>query len=210
MTDPFHLITEDCAYRRSVEEIDRTVSFRPVELNRDLERLHAWFRTDHVRPYWDLAGPLPELRRAIAQKLSDDHLTPYVGRLDGVPMSYWERYWPADDPLAEHYDVRDGDQGVHLLIGPEEYLQQGYATHLLRGIVDLSFRHVGTERVVAEPDAGNEAAIATFESVGFERRDTFYFPHEDKDAALLVCDREAFERSGGPTVNGGTGEVGRL
>lgn len=199
MTDALTLINDDCAYRGQVEGIDRTVSFRPVELRRDLERLHAWLGSDHVQPYWDLAAPLPEFRRTLETKLADDHMTPYVGRVDGVPMSYWERYWAADDPLADHYDVRDGDQGIHLLIGPEEYVGHGYATALLRGIVDLAFRHGGTERVVAEPDAGNEAALATFESAGFERRDTFYFPHEDKEAALVVCERERFERSHAPS-----------
>jgi len=84
------------------------------------------------------------------------------------------------------------------LIGPQEYLGEGYAGALMHGIVDLAFRHGETERVVAEPDATNDAALATFESAGLERRDTFYFPHEDKEAALMICERERFERSYAP------------
>lgn len=207
MTDALAVVDEHCAYRRPVDGVDRTVSFRPVELGRDMERLHAWLDSDHVEPYWDLAAPLPEFRRTLEEKLADDHSTLYVGRLDGVPMSYWERYWAAEDPLADHYDARPGDQGIHLLIGPPEYLGEGYASALLRGIVDLAFRHGETERVVAEPDAGNDAALATFASAGFERRDTFYFPHEDKEAALVVCERERFERSYAPRAPEASTEV---
>ncbi len=198
MTDALSIVAADCSYRRRVESIDRTVSFRPVEIGPDLERLHAWLGRDHVQPYWELAAPLPVFRRTLVEKLADEHMTPYVGRLDGVPMSYWERYWPADDPLADQYEASESDQGIHLLIGPDEYLGNGYASALLRGIVDMAFRHDETDRVVAEPDVRNDAALATFQSAGFERRDTFYFPAEGKEAALMVCERERFERAYAP------------
>ncbi|WP_435064593.1 GNAT family N-acetyltransferase [Halobaculum sp. EA56] len=198
MTDALSLLSDDCEYRRPAPGVDRTVSFRPVELPRDLDRLHAWLTSEHVRPYWEMGAPLPAFRRALSERLDDDHVTPYVGRVDGVPMSYFERYWAAEDPLADHYDARDGDQGIHLLIGPEEYLGRGYGTALLRSMADLAFRHPGTDRVVAEPDARNDAAIRAFERVGFRPRGEFRFPHEGKDATLLVCERARFERSFSP------------
>jgi RimJ/RimL family protein N-acetyltransferase len=198
--DALSLLSDDCEYRRPAPGVDRTVSFRPVDLRRDLERLHAWLTSEHVRPSWEMGAPLPEFRRTLADRLADDHVTPYVGRIDGVPMSYFERYWATDDPLADHYDARGGDQGIHLLIGPEEYLGRGYGTALLRAMTDLAFGHPGTDRVVAEPDARNDAALAAFERVGFERRGEFYFPHEGKDAALMVCERDRFESAFAPGV----------
>jgi RimJ/RimL family protein N-acetyltransferase len=192
MTDARAIAAGGYDYARHDPSIDREIAFRPAALDRDLGRLHAWFNGDHVLPYWRLDEPLPVVRSELADKLADDHLTPYVGALDGVPMSYWERYWAADDALADHYDAAPADQGVHLLIGPPEYLENGYAVPLLRAMTAFQFRHPETDRVVAEPDVRNERVIGVFERCGFE-------PHREiamdgKDALLVVCERERFER----------------
>ncbi|MEM4780635.1 MAG: GNAT family N-acetyltransferase [Halalkalicoccus sp.] len=193
MTDPRTIRTE---YDHHVydDRIDRTISFRPATADRDLGRLHRWLNAEHVLPYWALDEPLPAFERALSGKLDDEHLTPYVGCLDHVPMSYWEAYWAGEDPLANHYEARPSDRGIHLLIGPPEYLGQGYAAPLLREMTALQFVHPEVERVVAEPDARNGRAIAVFEDCGFEPRFAFEFPEEDKEALLVTCDRDRFER----------------
>ncbi|MGZ0747684.1 GNAT family N-acetyltransferase [Haloparvum sp. AD34] len=193
MTGPDATVAADYDYRTYDRTIERTVSFRQASLERDLGRLHAWLGNEHVKPYWQLDLPFPAFRDRLAEKLADDHLTPYVGCLDHVPMSYWECYWAAEDDLANHYDADPADQGVHLLIGPEEYLGHGYAVPLLRAVVAMQFRHPETDRVVAEPDARNERVIHVFEECGFERRKEFHFEEAEKDATLLVCERDRFE-----------------
>ncbi|ELY97740.1 GNAT family N-acetyltransferase [Natrialba aegyptia] len=193
MTGPDATIATDYDHQTYDERIDRTISLRQASLERDLGRLHAWLGSEHVKPYWQLDLPLPTFRDRLASKLADEHLTPYVGCLDHVPMSYWECYWAAEDDVAHHYDADPEDQGVHLLIGPEEYLGHGYAAPLLRAVVAMQFRHAETDRVVAEPDARNERVIRVFERCGFEPRSEFYFDEAEKDAVLLVCDRERFE-----------------
>lgn len=175
------------------ETIERHVGFRPVSLERDLGRLHAWLGSEHVKPYWDLDQPLPEFRETLEEKLADGHQTLYIGYLDHVPMSYWECYWAAEDDVANHYDAAPTDRGVHLLIGPEEYLGRGYARPLLRAVVAMQFRDPETDRVIAEPDARNDRAIAVFEDCGFEPRREFRFEEAEKDAVLVVCERERFE-----------------
>ena len=194
MTGPDATIAAEYDYQTYDRSIEKAVSLRQVSLERDLGRLHAWLGSDHVKPYWQLDLPLPAFRDHLAETLADDHLTPYVGCLDHVPMSYWECYWAADDDVANHYDADPTDQGVHLLIGPPEYLGHGYARALLRAVVAMQFRHPETDRVVAEPDARNERAIRVFEECGFESREEFHFDEAEKDALLLVCGRERFER----------------
>lgn len=193
MTGPDATIRADYDYQAHDPTIERTISFRQATLDRDLGRLHAWLASDHVKPYWQLDLPLPAFRDRLAGKLTDDHLTPYVGCLDHVPMSYWECYWAAADDVANHYDAEPADQGVHLLIGPEEYLGRGYAVPLMRAVVGMQFRHPETDRIVAEPDARNEHVIHVFERCGFEPRRRFRFDEADKDAVLMVCDRTRFE-----------------
>ena len=195
MTGPDPIIAAQYDYQTYDQRIDRTVSFRRATLERDLGRLHEWLGSDHVKPYWDLDLPLSTFRDRLTEKLVDDHLTPYIGHLDYVPMSYWECYWTADDDVANHYDAEPADQGVHLLIGPEEYLGRGYALPLLRAVVAMQFRHPETDRIVAEPDARNETVIHIFERCGFEARNEFHFEEAEKDAVLMVCDQERFEAS---------------
>lgn len=180
-------------YQRYDAERDRTVSLRPATRERDLGRLHAWFGYDHVKPYWQLDLPPAEFRERFAEKLADDHLTPYVGCLDHVPMSYWECYRAADDDVANHYDADPADRGVHLLIGPPEYLGRGYALPLMRAVVAMQFENADAERVIAEPDARNDRAIRVFERCGFEPETEFHFEEAEKDAVLMVCERERFE-----------------
>ncbi|MFB6301851.1 MAG: GNAT family N-acetyltransferase [Haloferacaceae archaeon] len=193
MTGPDATIASDYDYGTYDRSIGKTISLRRATTERDLGRLHAWLGNDHVKPYWQLDLPLPAFRDRLAAKLADDHLTPYIGCLDHVPMSYWECYWAAEDDVANHYDAEPADQGVHLLIGPTEYLGRGYAVPLLRAVVAMQFRRPGTERVIAEPDTCNERAVRVFEQCGFEPRGEFRFDEAGKDARLLVCERERFE-----------------
>ncbi|MFC7006803.1 GNAT family N-acetyltransferase [Halalkalicoccus salilacus] len=193
MTGPDATIATDYDYQTYDRSIEKTVSLRQASPERDLGRLHAWLGSEHVKPYWQLDLPLPAFRDRLVEKLADDHLTPYVGCLDHVPMSYWECYWAADDDVANHYDAKPTDQGVHLLIGPEEYLGHGYALPLMRAVVAMQFRHPETDRVIAEPDARNERVIHVFETCGFEPRKEFRFDEAEKDALLLVCERDTFE-----------------
>lgn len=193
MTGPKATVAADYDYQAHDRRIDRTISLRPAILERDLGRLHAWLGSEHVKPYWQLDLPLAAFWDRLATKLADDHLTPYVGCLDHVPMSYWECYRAAEDDVANHYDAEPADRGVHLLIGPEEYLGRGYARPLLRAVVAMQFRRFETDRVIAEPDARNDRAIAVFEGCGFEPRGEFRFEEAEKDALLVVCERERFE-----------------
>jgi acetyl CoA:N6-hydroxylysine acetyl transferase len=193
MTGPDATIAAEYDYQNHDRSIEKTVSLRQATLERDLGRLHTWLGGDHVKPYWQLDLPLPAFRDRLAEKLADGHLTPYIGCLDYVPMSYWECYWAAEDGVANYYDADPTDQGVHLLIGPEEYLGNGYALVLLRAVVAMQFRYPETERVIAEPDARNERAIHVFEQCEFTPRKEFHFDEAEKDALLLVCEREQFE-----------------
>ena len=191
MTGPGGIVAAPYDFQTYDEDLDKTVSFRRAEMT-DLGMLHAWLNEDHVLPYWQLNDPLPEFRNALAEKVADDHMTPYVGQLDHVPMSYWECYWAAEDPIADHYDADPTDQGIHLLIGPPEYLGQGYAEPLLRAVTRMQFRHGETDRIVTEPDVRNEIVHHVFEKCGFEARREIEM--DEKTALLMVCERDRFER----------------
>jgi acetyl CoA:N6-hydroxylysine acetyl transferase len=170
----------------------KTIAFRPVTVKEDLHRLHNWMNKSHVVPFWGLDDPLEQYRRHLLKALADTHQTLYIGLIDGEPMSYWESYWVKDDVIGKYYDYHPADQGVHLLIGPENYTGKGYALPLLRAMVTFQFQVQETDLVVAEPDIRNEKMIHIFKKCGFEAQKPVDLP--DKTGLLMFCRRAVFER----------------
>lgn len=170
-------------------ELGRGISFREATVEEDLYRIHDWMNQKHVVPFWDLARPVDGIRDYI-EALVDDHQTPYIGSLDGKPMSYWEAYSVPEDVVGRYYDSEPADRGVHLLIGPPEYLGRGLALPLLRAMTAFQLSYPGTQRVVAEPDVRNGRMIHVFERCGYEKQREIDLP--DKRAALMFCDKERF------------------
>ena len=172
-------------------KIGRGISFRKATVGDDLYRVHDWMNRDHVIPFWDLARPVEGIRDYIEENINDAHQIPYIGCLDGEPMSYWEAYSVPGDIVGRYYDADPADRGVHLLIGPPEYLGRGLALPLLRAMTAFQFSYPHTQRIVAEPDARNERMIHVFERCGYVKQKEIDLP--DKRAALMFCDKVAFD-----------------
>ncbi|AQL44525.1 GNAT family N-acetyltransferase [Halorientalis sp. IM1011] len=202
---PDATIRSNYAFQRYDRAIERTVSVRPATMDRDLGRLHAWLGYDHVAEFWNLDLPLPAFRDHLAGKLAEEHLTPYVGYIDHVPMSYWELYWPAEYELDAYYDAEPGDRAGHLLVGPPEYVGNGYAKALFRAIARMMFSHPETNRIVGEPDVDNDVVIHLLKQFGFEAHHEFYFEEAEKDALLMICERDDFEDALSEDTNAGIG-----
>lgn len=167
----------------------RLASFRPLRLAADLDLVHGWMRQQHVAAWWELDVPRAEVAGYLELAVADDHQQVLIGSVDGRPVSYWEVYWAARDPLAAWYQADPHDQGVHLLIGPPELTGRGLGTALLGAVAAwLLDREPATRRLVAEPDARNTASLRAFERCGFRRAAELDLP--SKRAALMVRDRE--------------------
>ncbi|MFD0589247.1 GNAT family N-acetyltransferase [Paenibacillus sp. GCM10027627] len=175
-------------YEKYDDGLGAVIRFRPVQFADDFELLYGWHQYAHVARYWNLSIPREAYREHLKAFLADKHQALYIGELDGVPMSYWECYWAVDDIIATGYEALPDDQGVHLLIGPPEYIGRGLAGPLLAAMTEFLFRHEATMKVVAEPDAGNEKMIHIFQKCGYRFQKHIDLP--DKRAALMFCDRE--------------------
>jgi len=125
MTGPRETVRSGYSYLTTDPDLEKSIGFREVDPDRDLGRLHAWLNSDHVLPYWEQDDPLLQVRETINERAQNEDQTLYIGYLDHTPMSYWESYWAARDRIGDYYDADPADQGIHLLIGPREYLDEG-------------------------------------------------------------------------------------
>ncbi len=134
--------------------------------------------------------------RYLRDQLSGGVSRPCLGLLDGEPISYWELYRAAHDPLARAYEARPHDIGIHLLIGDAARTGRGLGTAQLSAVRRALFAaDRRCSRLVAEPDVANLASIRAFARAGFARVGDVALG--GKTAALMVAERaDAVEASG--------------
>ncbi|WP_396266121.1 GNAT family N-acetyltransferase [Halobacillus salinarum] len=172
--------------------MQRTVAFRKVAFEKDAELIHSWMLEEHVHPFWHLNIPFSEYKEHLQKAINDQHQSLYIGFLDDRPMSYWEAYWVKGDVVEDTYSPMPYDQGVHLLIGEQEFLGKGLSLPLLRAMVQYQFQESMTNKVIAEPDIQNEKMIHVFKKCGFKPIKPIELP--DKTGLLMFCDRNDFEK----------------
>jgi len=178
---------------RRLAELDHAAippefSLRRVDPRRDLDLVHPWMNDPEVARFWGKPWSRDRIASYLRQQDRSTHSIPYLGRLAGVPMSYWELYRADLDPLADHYTAREHDAGVHGLLGPAGCRGRGLGAALVRAISDWQLdADPRATRVVAEPDTDNVRCIRALERAGFERITELRLPN--KRATLMIRER---------------------
>lgn len=169
-----------------------TVRVVPVDPVRDTDLLYDWVTQERAR-FWGMLDHTREQVREIYEHLDSlpTHHA-YLIHRDDRPVALFQTYEPRADPIGEHYDVRPGDFGFHLLIGPAGGAPEPGFTDTL---VTVFLTHVldedpGRRRIVAEPDARNHKAHARLVRIGFVLGPEVRLPH--KRARMAFLDRDSF------------------
>ncbi len=178
-------------YRRQDPRIGAEVSFRVLDVERDLERFNRWMNQERVAYYWELAGSREEHVQYLENLFQDPHAFPLIGAFDDQPFGYFEAYWAREDPLGDYYPAEDFDRGWHGLVGERRFLGRANTQAWLRAILHFLFLDdPRTERIVGEPRVDNLKMIRMAEAAGYDWVKTFDFPH--KRAELISCPRTRF------------------
>ncbi|MFD6968622.1 GNAT family N-acetyltransferase [Streptomyces sp. NPDC059949] len=145
-----------------------TVTITPVDPAADSALIHSWVTQERAR-FWGMG----EASRELVQEIYEDvdrrttHHAYMVSR-DGEQVALFQTYDCAEDRVSECYEVRPGDVGVHLLIGPiEGAAEHGFTGALMTAFIGFVFSDGTARRVVVEPDARNTKAVARMERAGF-------------------------------------------
>jgi acetyl CoA:N6-hydroxylysine acetyl transferase len=181
----------ELVYARRDPAIDMTVSFAAIEIERDLDLVHAWMNDGRVAFFWELAKSKEDLRAYLERLQVDPHAFGLIGSFDGEEAGYFEVYWGAEDRLGAHYEAHPYDRGWHGLIGNARFLGRARTAAWLRALTHLLFLDdVRTEKVVGEPNAAHRKLLRYADELAYRKVKEFDFPH--KRAALMHCDRAAF------------------
>ncbi|MFE5731869.1 GNAT family N-acetyltransferase [Streptomyces sp. NPDC056528] len=160
-----------------------TVTVRPVDPDRDAPLLHSWVDAERSR-FWGMVGTTVEQVREIYAHL--DSLTTHHGFLvsrDDEPVALLQTYDPEADRVSECYEVRPGDIGAHFLIAPNASPEPGFTGSLVT--VLIAFMLKDRTRIVVEPDAANEKAVARMVRLGFELGPEVVLPEVDLPEVYL-------------------------
>ncbi|MDA9557830.1 acetyltransferase [Vibrio sp.] len=183
-------------YSRYDTTIEKTVSFRVIDQEKDLERFTRWMNDPRVAEFWEQAWSEEKLKECLQSRLDDAHIIPLIGEFDGQPFGYVEAYWVAEDRLSPYYQVDSFDRGIHLLVGETAFRGPHFFNAWMKGLTHYLFCDENrTQRIVLEPRADNQRLFTRLQDVGYSKCFEFNFPH--KRSALWMLHRQSFFKEQG-------------
>ncbi|MCM3718145.1 GNAT family N-acetyltransferase [Fictibacillus phosphorivorans] len=164
-------------------------NFRPVDFDRDLKTLYEWMHKSHIAPFWKLNLPMPEFKQWLRNSIEADHKEVFLGTFNGIPACYLIAYDIKADPIQNHYEYKEGDLGMHLLIGPRPFLNKEDGLSIIQAMIIFLYQYFGAKRIIGEPDVRNRIIIPILKELGGEVLGQFDLPH--KKASLIIGERDA-------------------
>lgn len=179
-------------YSRYIPAMEKTISFRVIDLDRDLETFSSWHNQERVNNFWELKGSKEDHINYINKLLADNHMIPTIAEIDGEAYGYFELYWAYEDRLGPYYPSNLFDRGFHFLIGNVKFLGLINTDSALKSLVHMVFlEDARTTKLMAEPRSDNAKVIKYVDSFPvWKRLYEFDFPH--KRALLIEARREVF------------------
>lgn len=100
---------ERAIYQEHFPLLKKVVWARKVDIEEDVDIIHRWMNSSHVRKFWHMAWPKEKIRAYLEEKLNTENFDPCVICIDDERFGYLEIYHPHTDPVGEAYDVQKGD-----------------------------------------------------------------------------------------------------
>ncbi len=189
---------EAALYHEHYPTAKKTMWIRPVDPAHDTEIITKWMNLKHVVPYWKMDWPPEKIRKYLDDMQERPGFECFITYMDEEPFGYLEMYDPTRDRLAECYDAKNDDGGLHIMIGEEKYLKK-FIIRLSITVLRFVFVHwPEAPRAVGEPDEQNKQVLGLMRFLGFRFLRKINFP--EKVADLLTLTREDFQRGHGNRV----------
>lgn len=142
-------------------------TLRAVAPDPDAPLLHGWFTAPRAS-FWGMASrSVDEVAGIYGWIDEQDHLTASLVLLDDRPIGLLQTYDPFVDEIGEHYERQVGDLGVHLFLA-DDAARAGRTPELLAFLLARVFSDPAVQRIVLEPDTGNDKSVALMLRMGAE------------------------------------------
>ena len=170
------------------------LSFRAMRPS-DLDLMHRWLNTPHVRRWWyDEGTSRREIETQYLPRIEGrDAAKPFVILYGERPIGYVQSYRIStedDEEYANLVDVEDS-AGVDLFIGEAEYLYRGLGQHVIQGFLSKHvFSDPRIETSVIGPEPENAAAIRACEKAGFRFFKTIRVPGPEPEYLMKLTKKE--------------------
>ncbi len=175
------------------------LSLCPLEPSVDSANLHDWFTRDYAR-FWNMGHYSEREIAAFYAKLNaSGHAASYMGFFEGEPAFIVESYDPRHDQVGKHYEVEEGDWGMHFLVAPPRRKIPCFTLAIIRTVLSFHFDNPRIKRLVVEPDVRNEKVHGLNRKVGFIS--ARHIELEEKTALLSFVTRDAFYKTLEQDVN---------
>ncbi|WP_075341787.1 GNAT family N-acetyltransferase [Tenacibaculum agarivorans] len=184
--------TTKIIFTKNIEGLGE-MSIRSFDIETDIELLYSWVTKPYAK-YWGMLGHTIDEVKAEYQEIEENpHHHTFIGMLNDQPIFLMERYKADKDIIAEHYDAKDDDYGMHILVAPVQKRISQFTWHVFSTVMEYFFSLPYVNRVVVEPDMNNEKIHVLNKKAGFVYQKNIELP--DKVASLAFCTRYDFYTS---------------
>lgn len=168
-----------------------TLVLDPLVPARDAALLHGWVVEDRAR-FWMMGDHTVEEVEEVYTWLDEQPTHhAWLVRRDGDPVALFQDYAPTAEEVGDHFDVRPGDLGVHFMLAPASVAEPGFTASVVTFLVRTVFADPSVQRIVVEPDARNDKAVALVERIGFELGPVVELSTKPARLAFLTRERYA-------------------
>lgn len=167
-------------------------SIRSMDMGKDLPIIHEWVNMDYAIQFWQMDGPVAMLQKMYEEVMSNPNAHSFIGCLDGIPVCQVDAYDPRHDEVGDCYRAREGDIGIHLIMGPLKQAVTNLSAKIVMAFCELFFNHPNVQQVVAEPDIANRPANWLLHRLKFDLIGRVEL--STKSANLYCLSRDSYEK----------------
>lgn len=187
-----NIVEEAVIFSKYIESLG-TIELRLLDLEKDIKTLHSWV-TKPYATYWGmLDNSLEQVNNAYQEIENTEGHDAIMGFYNGEPSFLIEKYKASEDVIADFYDAKPSDYGMHILVGPVKKPIHNFTWNVFCTVVEYFFTDTNVERIVVEPDVQNEKIHVLNKKAGFKYVQEIQLPH--KKAALAFCEKADFQLS---------------
>jgi RimJ/RimL family protein N-acetyltransferase len=164
-----------------------TISFRALDLDKDLSMVHGWVNMDYTRTFWQMRGSIGLLRACYQCIQQNPFAHSFIGLMDGVAVCQFDIYKVSADELSQHIAFREEDCGFHLLMAPLKIPVHGLTLTMVSAFLEFYFAQNPGGKMFAEPDIQNLKSINLLERAGFEKGARVELSYKTADVYSLTA-----------------------